>query len=288
MSPAQKPAKERLDKLLMDKGLCESRNQAQGLILAGQVTVNGQLADKPGQQYSVSVDVALKQQPKYVSRGGLKLEHALAVFAVEVTDAVCLDVGSSTGGFTDCLLQHGAWFVHSVDVGYGQLAWRLRQDPKVKVFEKTHILNLDVAELDPLPSIAVVDVSFISLKKVLPKVLACLTAQAAQKHMVCLVKPQFEYKDYCSAKGFKGVVTRSEDLETILNALAHDVALLLPEATLAGVTESPIQGPEGNREFFFHLRVDRDPSSQGAGLPVDFAETVKALVFKESLQNGEE
>lgn len=260
--PEKKTPKERLDKLLVEKGLCESRSQAQSLILSGSVLVNDQVADKPGQLFSDEMTFRVKAPLRYVSRGGLKLEHALEAFEISVKDRVCLDVGASTGGFTDCLLQHGAAQVYAVDVGYGQLDWKLRQDPRVLVYERTHILALDPSILKPAPEIAVIDVSFISLKKVLPRVVECLgeSSNSPEKFMIALVKPQFEYRDYCTRKGFKGVVTHLEDYETILNHLSQDLISKLGLWCLHDVTESPIQGPKGNREFLFYFRQVSSPN----------------------------
>lgn len=278
---SQKPKKERLDKLLVDRGFSESRTQAQSLILAGSVLVEGQVADKPGILYPESVTIELKERLKYVSRGGLKLEKALAEFHLDVAGRVCMDVGASTGGFTDCLLQYGASHVHAVDVGYGQLDWRLRQNPRVTVREKTHILTLDPAELIPPPDLATIDVSFISLKKVLPKVAQCLAVSGSSRQdMVALIKPQFEYRDYCAPKGFKGVVTDPHDLVVILTSVTRDLLDLLPEWGLMGLVESPIQGPKGNREFLLHLQRGESTASQG--FPEDFEAQVKALVVTDS------
>ncbi len=250
-----KVPKERLDKLIVDQGLCDTRSQAQGLILAGQVLVNNQKVDKPGTLVSPSVSIVIKDRPRYVSRGGLKLEKALKDFEIQVSGRVCLDVGASSGGFTDCLLQHGAERVHAVDVGSGQLDWKLRQDPRVHVLEKTHIAHLDPGVLIPPPSMAVVDVSFISLKKVLPNTVRCLAQNSGEMELtlVALIKPQFEYLDYCDIGGFDGVVTQSEHHRVILNGVLEDIHSLLPEWSLLGLSESPIQGPKGNREFLLWL-----------------------------------
>jgi 23S rRNA (cytidine1920-2'-O)/16S rRNA (cytidine1409-2'-O)-methyltransferase len=194
----------------------------------------------------------IKETLRYVSRGGLKLEKALEEFHIQVAGRVCLDVGASTGGFTDCLLQHEAAFVHAVDVGYGQFDWKLRQDKRVSVQERTHILDVPPESLQPPPNLAVVDVSFISLKKVLPKVTQLLSGEGQVPE--ALLKPQFEYRDYCSLKGFKGVVTRVGDLRTILQGVTDDLTALLPGWHLVDLSESPIQGPKGNREFLIHLR----------------------------------
>ena len=243
-----KVPKLRLDKLLVDKGLCETRAQAQGLILSGNVLLGTQVADKPGLLCPPDVDITLKEKLKYVSRGGLKLEKALAVFQPPVTGRIALDVGASTGGFTDCLLQAGARKVYAVDVGYGQFDWRLRQDARVAVFEKTHIRDVVPEQLDPRPDLAVIDVSFISVLKVLPYV-AALLDRGGSPEIIALIKPQFEYRDYCPPKGFNGVVTRPADLDRILNGVVDRLGTILPEWTLAGLIESAIRGPKGNREF---------------------------------------
>ncbi len=247
--------KKRLDLLLVERGLCNSRSEAQGLILAGQVLVADHMIDKPGHLTAETLEIHLKSRPTYVSRGGRKLEKALRTFQVDVEQRICLDVGASTGGFTDCLLQHGAARVYAVDVGYGQLAWSLRNDPRVAVLERQHIAALPPESLSPPPSLAVVDVSFISLKKVLPHVLPCLSPRAASEalQLIALIKPQFEYLDYCSLSGFKGVVHQQADIETILTGLCADLARLLPTCVISAPVESPLQGPKGNREFFILL-----------------------------------
>ncbi len=281
---ASKTQKDRLDKILVDQGLCETRSKAQSLILAGHVMVNNQVIDKPGMLCDRASSVSLKESPKYVSRGGLKLEKALVDFQVDVTQRVCMDVGASTGGFTDCLLQHGASHVHALDVGYGQLDWKLRQDPRVSVFEKTHILKVDPATFQPPPTMAVIDVSFISLKKVVAQVAQCLqiTETASQNHIIALVKPQFEYRDYCDMKGFQGVVTAPADHEIILPALAQDVLAALTDWILKDVTESPIQGPKGNREFFFHLQRGDASETLPNRLSQELLEKMSQLALKNS------
>lgn len=238
--------KTRIDVLLVEKGHCETRSQAQALILAGEITVNQQKIEKPGTLVANDSDIVLKEKLKYVGRGGLKLEKALEHYQIEVKNQVCMDVGSSTGGFTDCLLQAGAQKVYAIDVGYGQLDWRLRQDERVTVMERTHIRDVKLDDLQPSPTFCCIDVSFISLKKVLPGVQALLHAPAVG---VALVKPQFEYKDYCQPKGFKGIVTQAEDLKTILTGLLSDLTSQLPQFHLIGLTDSPIKGAKGNREF---------------------------------------
>jgi 23S rRNA (cytidine1920-2'-O)/16S rRNA (cytidine1409-2'-O)-methyltransferase len=268
-SEPRPPKKERLDKLLVDRGLCDTRSQAQGLILAGNVLVSDAVVDKPGSLCPVGAEIQLKAALRYVSRGGLKLEKGLETFGVDVNNRVCMDVGASTGGFTDCLLQHGAAYVYAVDVGYGQLDWKLRQDNRVTVFERTHILTLE-ANLEPVPTLAVVDVSFISLKKVLPKVASCLSLSEvnAPKQIIALVKPQFEYRDYCNPKGFQGIVTDSSDLRVILTSLTQDLLMLLTEWRLVDMTASPIHGAKGNREFLVCFEKS-EPNSPGEGFSED-------------------
>jgi 23S rRNA (cytidine1920-2'-O)/16S rRNA (cytidine1409-2'-O)-methyltransferase len=246
--------KERLDKLLMDRGLCESRSQAQALIMDGKVQVRGQAVNKPGTLIPLDEpDIRLTGLQKFVSRGGLKLEKALQVFAVDVKDRICIDVGASTGGFTDCLLQHGAAHVVAVDVGYGQLDWKLRQDDRVTVLEKTNIRTLTAKQLQQQPSLGVVDTSFISLKKVLPPLSALLAAgDGCTTEIIALLKPQFEYKDYVKDPGFKGVVRGQEHHHAIIAGVLSDLHALLPGWSLVGLDFSPITGPKGNIEFLLH------------------------------------
>lgn len=241
-------AKERLDKLVFDRGLAPSREKAKALIMAGQVVVNDHLADKAGLMVDVEAEVRLKGEPlPYVSRGGLKLAHALDSFGIDVTGLVAIDVGASTGGFTDCLLQRGASRVIAVDVGYGQLAWKLREDPRVVNLEKTNIRHLEPAGVPELARIAVIDASFISLDKVLPSTLRLVVPDAT---IVALIKPQFEVGRGQVGKG--GVVRdqkkHAEVVENI-SALAESLGLLV-----RGVCESPILGPAGNKEFLIHLQ----------------------------------
>jgi 23S rRNA (cytidine1920-2'-O)/16S rRNA (cytidine1409-2'-O)-methyltransferase len=240
--------KERLDKLLVARGLVQSRERARALILAGQVVVDDHLVDKAGSQVFREAHIRLKSGDiPYVSRGGLKLEKALAYFDLDVTGRTAIDVGASTGGFTDCLLQRGAARVYAVDVGYGQLAWSLRQDRRVVNLERTNIRHLPPGQLPEPPSLAVIDASFISLDKVLPATLTLLTEQA---EVVALIKPQFEVGRGAVGKG--GVVRdarlHAEVVERI-RCLAESLG-----CRVVGVTESPILGPKGNREFLIYLR----------------------------------
>ncbi|HEY6012208.1 MAG TPA: TlyA family RNA methyltransferase, partial [Nitrospirota bacterium] len=201
----EKIRKHRLDRLLVERGLFESRERAQGSIVAGQVLVNGQKIDKAGTPVAEDADIRiLGERMPYVSRGGLKLESALREFKVEVTDKVALDVGASTGGFTDCLLQHGCRRVYAVDVGYGQLAWKLRQDPRVIAIDRVNIRDMAPALIPELVDLAVIDVSFISLDKVLPSVLRFLKPGS---ELIALIKPQFEVG---RAQVGKGGIVRDE------------------------------------------------------------------------------
>jgi 23S rRNA (cytidine1920-2'-O)/16S rRNA (cytidine1409-2'-O)-methyltransferase len=237
----------RLDVALVERGLCESREKAQRAVLAGQVRINDRLARKSSDPVRAQDQLVLVTPERYVSRGGLKLEHALGHFHLEVTDCTAIDLGASTGGFTDCLLQHAARKVYAVDVGHGQLAWKLRQDPRVVVMEKTNARTLNPAAF-PSPfepaDLVVIDCSFISLQKILRPAIALL--KPAGK-VVALVKPQFEAGRAEADRG-AGVITDPAIHQRVLEELA---AFVRTETGLAwrGVTESPILGPAGNKEF---------------------------------------
>jgi 23S rRNA (cytidine1920-2'-O)/16S rRNA (cytidine1409-2'-O)-methyltransferase len=240
------PAKQRLDIALVARGLVESREKAQALIIAGEVFVNGQKALKPGHAISPEVQVQVKQQLRYVSRAGLKLEAALASFGITVTNKVCLDVGTSTGGFTDCLLQHGASRVYCVDTGAGQIDWKLRMDPRVILRENTNARYL-TSEIIPEPvEIVVCDVSFISVTMLIP-VLAPFLAPGGD--WVILVKPQFEVGRGNIGKG--GIV-RDPKLHEQACARVREAIESLGFRT--ELVDSPIAGMEGNREFLMHAR----------------------------------
>jgi len=240
--------KERLDKLLVEQGLVQSRERARALILAGKVVVNDHRVDKAGTRFDVDAELRIKGEDiPYVSRGGLKLAKALQVFPVDLQGRVAIDVGASTGGFTDCLLQHGASRVFAVDVGYGQLAWALREDPRVVNFERCNIRHLAPDQLDEKPSLAVIDASFISLSKVLPPTLALLTEKA---EILALIKPQFEVG---RGKVGKGGVVRDAGLQQQVVDDIRELAVSLG-CEVGGVVESPILGPNGNREFLIYLR----------------------------------
>lgn len=234
----------RLDQALVERGLCDSRERAKRLILAGQVRINGHPARKPSDNTKPADELTLDAVDKFVSRGGHKLEHALEHFKIDVTGLTAVDLGASTGGFTDCLLQHGVAKVFAVDVGQGQLAWKLRQDPRVVVMEKTNARYLK-PENFPVPAdIVVVDCSFISLKKILPPAVPLLKAGGC---IVALIKPQFEAGKAEVDKG-RGVIKDAVVHERVLAELQEFVS---SQAGLCwrGVVESPLLGPAGNKEF---------------------------------------
>jgi len=248
----------RLDVALVDRGLCESREKARRAIMAGQVTVNGQVASKPSDRVRPADELALAAPEKYVSRGGFKLEHVLQHFKIDCAGKTAVDLGASTGGFTDCLLQHGAAKVFAVDVGHGQLAWKLRQDPRVVVMEKTNARELSPASF-PLPSppadLVVIDCSFISLTRLLPVAVALLKNSAS---IVALIKPQFEAGREEADKG-KGVITDPAIHARVLREL-EAFAASLPEIAWRGTTASPLLGPAGNREFFALMEKPAAPA----------------------------
>ena len=236
-------AKRRLDHLLVDRGLAESSEQARRFIRAGVVRVSGQPATKPGHTHPDDADIVVTEGERYVGRGGQKLEAALEHFHLDVSGRVALDVGASTGGFTDCLLQHGAAHVFAVDVGAGQLHWKLRNDPRVTVREGVNARYLEPGQFDPVPTCAVMDVSFISLTKMLPAVTQVLAAGAP---LVTLIKPQFEAGPEQVRRG--GVVRDPAVHEEVIERIR-----LFGTASLGlrwrGVCPSPIKGPAGNIEF---------------------------------------
>jgi 23S rRNA (cytidine1920-2'-O)/16S rRNA (cytidine1409-2'-O)-methyltransferase len=251
--------KKRLDVLLVERGLAESRAQAQALVLAGRVPGYA----KPGVQVDEGAELAVTAPPRFVSRGGEKLEHALEAFAVDATGLDCLDVGASTGGFTDVLLQRGAARVIALDVGYGQLHERLRRDPRVVVLERTNARALE--ELPFPPQLVTCDVSFISVRKALPPALA-LAAPGWQA--VVLVKPQFEAP---RGEAAKGVVRDPEVRRRVVREVAE--AALTWGGQTVGVVDSGLPGPKGNREVFLHLVQREHPE-----LPPDLDERIRAAV----------
>ena len=237
-----------MDKRLVASGLVATRERARALILEGRVEVAGRRLDKPGAGVRPDEPVALSQPDHpYVSRGGVKLEGAIRAFDVNPEGRVALDVGASTGGFTHCLLLHGARKVFAVDVGYGQFAWSLRNDPRVVLFERTNIRSLPAERIPEAIELAVMDVSFISLKKVIPCVIPVL---AREGEMICLIKPQFEAG---KGKVGKGGVVKDEEL---IRWILEDMRTFVEDQRLAfcGIRESVLKGPKGNREFFLYAR----------------------------------
>ena len=237
----------RLDQILVERGLCESREKAKRAIMAGAVRVNGQVAAKASESVRESDCVELTAGDKFVSRGGHKLEHALEFFHLEVQGLTALDLGASTGGFTDCLLQRGAARVFAVDVGQGQLAWKLRQDPRVVVMEKTNARTLTPAQFaQPFypADLAVIDCSFISLRKILPPAIALVRPLG---NVVALIKPQFEAGKEEADRG-AGVITDPAVHARVLQELEEFVGKMA-KVKWRGVTESPLLGPAGNKEF---------------------------------------
>lgn len=262
--------KQRLDTLLVDLNLCESRQQAQRLIRAGEVLVNRQVIDKPGTEINTEAEIQVKQRAPFVSRGGEKLAKALAEFKIDVRDRICLDGGISTGGFTDCLLKAGAKQVYGVDVGYGQCDWGIRNDPRVILFERTNLRYLTPSQLyaeltvetdtpsEQYADFAVVDVSFISLTKILPPLWQLLKPN---REVVLLVKPQFEVGK--ERVGKKGVVRDFQDQAHAIFQVG--CAALTLGWQYRGLTWSPIQGPAGNIEYLLWLH------SEGQPLPSEIA-----------------
>jgi 23S rRNA (cytidine1920-2'-O)/16S rRNA (cytidine1409-2'-O)-methyltransferase len=244
--------KERIDKVLVERGLVESRTRAQALILAGQVLVREQRMDKPGQLVDPSAEIRIKgETPRYVSRGGSKLEAALREFNITPEGKSCLDIGASTGGFTDCLLQHGAGRVWAIDVGHNQLVWRLRKDPRVVVLEGVNARDLTPDRFPVRFEVATIDVSFISLTKILSALKSCLAPKADS---VALIKPQFEVGKGEVGRG--GIVTDPAQHRRVLSEIVH--AAIETGLCPVGLIESPILGAEGNREFLMHLKLASD------------------------------
>ena len=241
--------KERLDILMVNRNLAESRSLAQKLIMAGDVLVNDQVAYKPSQSFDHNVEISLKQKPRYVSRGGLKLEKALIEFGLEnLAGKICVDVGASTGGFTDCLLQHYAEKVYAIDVGYGQIHQTLRNSSKVVVMEKTNVR--EIKSFTEKISFVTIDVSFISLKTVMPVIKSWVRNDDIQ--VVALVKPQFEAGRREAAKG-KGVIRSEETRLAIIDDLIAYTRTL--GINYIGHIDSPILGPKGNKEFLLFLLI---------------------------------
>lgn len=253
--------KERLDVLLVNRGLAPSREKAKTTIMAGNVFVNGQREDKAGSMFDEKADITVKgSELKYVSRGGLKLEKAMKYFDVDPAGKICMDIGSSTGGFTDCMLQNGAVKVYAVDVGHGQLAWKLRQDERVVCMEKTNIRYVEPKDIPDRIGLFSVDVSFISLTKVLLPVKKLLEANGQG---VCLIKPQFEAGR--EKVGKKGVVRDPKVHEEVIQSVI-DYVLSIGYSVL-NLEYSPIKGPEGNIEYLLHIEND-DKSQMAEGIDV--------------------
>ena len=247
--------KERLDVLLTERGFFDSREKAKAVIMAGEVFVNGQREDKAGSKFDREAEIEVKGKVlKYVSRGGLKLEKAVEVYGLDLMDKTCIDIGSSTGGFTDCMLQNGAAKVYAIDVGTNQLAWKLREDKRVVSMEKTNIRYVTEEDIPEKADFASVDVSFISLTKVLPAAVNLLKDEA---YMVCLIKPQFEAGR--EKVGKKGVVrdfsVHKEVIELVIN-----FAIGL-NFFIKGLTFSPVKGPEGNIEYLLYMQKRNEKMS---------------------------
>ena len=262
--------KERLDVLLVQRGLAPSREKAKVLIMTGNVFVDQQREDKAGSTFAPDVEIEVKGKPmKYVSRGGYKLEKAMELWGVPLEDHVCMDVGSSTGGFTDCMLQNGARKVYAIDVGTNQLAWKLRSDDRVVSMEKTNIRYVTPQDIDDVLDFASVDVSFISLTKVLGPARELL---ADGGEMVCLIKPQFEAGR--EKVGKKGVVRDKSVHEEVIDKVVS-FALSIGFSVLH-LEYSPIKGPEGNIEYLVHLKKEAEAEQAGVEESVDVQKVVDA------------
>jgi len=241
--------KERVDTLLVLRGLCDSREQAKRLVLAGEVRSGDRLVDKPSAQLSADAPLEVRERPKHVGRGGLKLEGALDAFGINPTGWTCLDIGASTGGFTDCLLQRGAARVHAVDVGTNQLAWKIRSDPRVVVKEQFNARHLTEDDLGERVRLVVIDVSFISLTKILPSAFGVLDAGGS---VICLIKPQFELARADIGKG--GIVRDPALHQRAVEKIRHFVTVDCGHQW-RGLIESPITGTDGNHEFLAWLEA---------------------------------
>lgn len=248
--------KERLDILLVEKGIFTSRERAKTSIMAGLIFIDGQRVDKAGEKVSIDADIVFKGEDiPYVSRGGLKLEKAIKEFGIDLTDNICMDVGASTGGFTDCMLQNNAAKVFSVDVGYGQFAWKLRTDERVVCMERTNIRYVKPEDIGEKLDFASIDVSFISLRTIMPAVKELLKDSG---EVVALIKPQFEAgKDKV---GKKGVVRDKEVHKEVINNIVN--YLINNQFNIIGLGYSPIKGPEGNREYLVYFTKDMYKTTQ--------------------------
>lgn len=248
--------KERLDVLVARFGLTESREKAARLILAGEVKVNGRVETKAGRRWKPDIQIEVRKCPRFVGRGGEKLEAALDSFSIEVSGLVCLDIGASTGGFTDCMLQRGALRVYAVDVGRGQLNWRLRNDDRVVVMEKVNARRLHPSDLNEMPGFAAVDVSFISLTMILPAVIKTLSSGS---EMVTLIKPQFEAE---RGQVGRGGVVRDENVRRDVVEKIRIAGEKLRGLQWLDCMESPLKGPAGNVEYLAHWGVWQDVSGR--------------------------
>lgn len=249
-------SKIRLDQLLFDRGYAPSREKARAMVMSGCVFLDGQRADKPGRQVSPDAELAVRMKDlPFVSRGGYKLDKAIRVFSLDPAGKICIDCGASTGGFTDVLLQHDAAKVYAVDVGYGQLAWKLRNDPRVVCLERTNLRYITQEQIPEQPDLAVCDVSFISLKLVMPAVAALLKDGA---EIMCLIKPQFEAGRELVGK--KGVVRDAK----VHRQVVEEILGFMPSIGLSvcGLDYSPITGPEGNIEFLLYMKKAALPSAE--------------------------
>lgn len=267
---AEKVEKERLDVLLVQQGLATSRELAKAYIMAGNVYVDGQKEDKAGTKVAVNANLEVKgSQMKYVSRGGYKLEKAVDEFGISLEGKICLDIGASTGGFTDCMLQNGASKVYAIDVGYGQFAWKLRNDERVVCLEKTNVRYVTHEQVPDEGDFASIDVSFISLTKVLPAVLGVLGEKG---QLVCLIKPQFEAGR--EKVGKKGVVRDINAHKEVIEMIANYVRT--QNLGILGLSFSPIKGPEGNIEYLIYLDKSR------TGMTEEEVQTKMEEVVRES------
>ena len=249
-----KEQKERLDVLLVKNGLAESREKAKAVIMAGEVFVGGQREDKAGQTFPVTAQIEVRgKKMKYVSRGGYKLERAMESFPIELEGKTCMDVGSSTGGFTDCMLQNGARYVYAIDVGTNQLAWKLRQDERVRSMEKTNIRYVEPADIGEETDFVSIDVAFISLTKVLAPVKALMRENG---QIVCLIKPQFEAGR--EKVGKKGVVRDPEIHKEVIEMVIEHAGGL--GFRILGIDHSPIRRPEGNIEYLLYMENGTEKS----------------------------
>lgn len=244
---------ERADALLVARGLCDSREQAKRLILAGEVRVGDRLIDKPSAKIPIDAPLAIKEKPRFVGRGGLKIEAALDAFQINPSGWTCIDVGASTGGFTDCLLQRGATRVHAVDVGTNQLVWKIRSDPRVVVKEQFNARHMVPEDIGEKVRLAVMDLSFISLTKVLPAVFSILEEDG---EVICLIKPQFELQRDDISKG--GIVRDPALHEQAVDKIRRFVTMDHP-MEWRGVIPSPITGMDGNQEFLAWIGRKKDP-----------------------------